>query len=770
MSTIGYNTPDHFVSLAKKLKPDWYKNTCNYYIGLALSNKDTSVLEREMNAFHGIIDKKDYHFILNPYNFNEDRLKNLPGRLRNYDLISPIWRRYMGEYSKGTNNFSAIAVNPDVENSFENGLMEMVNGHLRQMAANSLNAAGIDSGVASKEVPNLADTVKQHKQTLKEARADLAQERLDALKYLVDDESIRLRCYSDWINYSEFYTYRDIQNDDVFKEAVPIEEYYPIDNGKDFVEDHDAGVRITKMTIPEVITYFGDRLTNEEIKYLRDLANKFNGGSGSTTVTATFIKDLENIESVGVNDSSIDPQMAYHFCDDQGFVEVAHVVYKTQVQIKILNYINPLGEERQVEVGIKYKLDEASGDIKLDTAYRVRVYEQYRLGGEHAGIYTKPEEIAVQRTDINNNNVCKLPYNGRRRLFAGFPPHGIIKTLLPYQIFINILNLSRERAIAKNHGKIMTIPESFVMGDSKLTDNEKIYFMLADGKLYLDDSNPNFATAVQALKSVETGDAQYILGLGQLIEETKLAAQEDVDMNRQRFGETLASDGKYTTQQALIRSSLGSVIINDLFNKTFEKDYQADMDYSKVAWLDGKKGYYLNSDRQVAFFDINGVEHAETSYGIFATNNSIEQEKIDQLKDLAFSAAQNGDLLTAAESVNATSSSKLKDIIARYQEMQQTRAENAQKSAQDGAMQVEQVKSQTEQAKLQSAERIAKYQGQIDLRLKEMDILITRLKIASEEEKASVEAELENKKLELQNFIDSQESTVEEDQKMLGLR
>jgi len=767
MTNLGHTPPDHLIITSKKMKPEWYKNTLNYYVGLAISYKDIAELDRQRRAFGGSLDSSDYHFVLNPYNFTEDRFANLPGRLRNYDIIQPVWRRYMGEYSKSTHNFTVIGVNPEVENQFENGLMEMVNGKVRQLAANALNAEGIDSGIKSKDVSNVDDAVRSHKATYKQTRAMLANERLDILNHTTGDETIRLRCYSDWINYSEFYTVRDVRHDDVYKEAVPVEEYYAIDNGKEFVEDNDAGVRIRQMTIPQILEYFGTDLTKTEYNYLRDLSLQY--AKGIYTVKGSLIYNPNNVEIDGQSKSGLDPLKDYKFCDSQGYLDVIHTVYKTQIPTRILTFINPLGEELQTEVTDSYKIDPSIGDIGIEIVYRNRVWGQYRLGEEASGVYMKPKEIDVQRTDINNNNICKLPYNGRRRLFPGFPSHGILKTLMPYQIFINILYLTRERAIAKNHGKIMTIPQSFINSNGNLEDEEKIYYMLADGKLYVDDTGPNFANAIQGLKSVETGDGDYILGLGALIQETKLSAQEDVDMNRQRFGETAPSDGKYTTQQALIRSSLGSAIINDLFAKTFEKDYDADMDYSKVAWINGKKGTYLNSDRQVAFFDINGTEHAETSFGIFATGGQVEQEKIDQLKEFAFSAGQNGDLLIAAQAVNLNDSGKLQEHIEKYDQLVQTRNENAAKSEQESNQAVEQIKQQNEQAKIESAENIAKFNGQIKLKIKELDILETELKISSAEDIAGVKAQIEDKKAELQSFIQTSAEAVEKDQAMLGL-
>jgi hypothetical protein len=762
-----YPTPNHLVSTTEKMKSTWYKNTCNYYINLATNFKDTDALNRDIRAFSGQIDKKDYHFILNPYNFKEERFKNLPGRLRNYDIISPIWRRYMGEYSKSNNLFGVISVNDHIETQMEFGLMQLVNERLTQLAANSLNAAGIESGIESRSVPNLSDDVKTFKANWKQTRAELGQERLNVLRYSVDDESIRNRAYSDWINYGEFYTFRDLHHNDVYKEAVPVDEYYPISNGRDNVEDHDAGVRIRFMTIPQVLEVFGSKLTKDEYKYLTELSNTF--AEGYTTIKGSIIYDKTNIEAELAMKDSFSETADYRFCDTQGYLEVAHVPYKTMVEVKVLTYENELGEVLEVEVNKNYKLDEASGDIKTEIVYRTRVWEQYRLGDEITGLYLKPSEIPVQRTDINNENICKLPYNGRVRMFPGFPNHGIINTLLPYQIFINILYLSRERAIARNHGKILIVPRSFVRGDGDLTDNEIIYYATADGKLYVDDTSPTFSVGVQGMKSVDTGDSEYILGLGRLIEETKNAAREDVDMNRQRVGETLASDGKFTTQQAIIRSSLGSAIINDLFNKTLEKDYDADLDYSKIAWIDGKKGHYVNSDRQVAYYDINGIEHAETSYGTFTISNSKEQDKINNLRDLAFSAAQNGDFVIASESIMADSSTRLNQIIRDYQDIAEKRRENAEKEARESQERIAQSNAATEKEKLTSEERIAQYDGSIKIKLKEIDVLIARLKIAGDAEKADIDNQIKEKQLELQRYIADNKLAVDQAQSNLGL-
>lgn len=63
-------------------------------------------------------------------------------------------------------------------------------------------------------------------------------------------------------------------------------------------------------------------------------------------------------------------------------------------------------------------------------------------------------------------------------------------------------------------------------------------------------------------------------------------------MTPQRYGEIANSAGKGVTDEAVIRGSMGSVIIEFIFDKMRERDYQAEMDYTKLAWIDGLNTSY----------------------------------------------------------------------------------------------------------------------------------------------------------------------------------
>ena len=143
-------------------------------------------------------------------------------------------------------------------------------------------------------------------------------------------------------------------------------------------------------------------------------------------------------------------------------------------------------------------------------------------------------------------------------------------------------------------------------------------------------------------------------------------------VNRQRQGMVGNYEGKATSQQAIVQSSH---ITEDLFRKLsrFEqRDLQALLDYSKEAWLTGKKGMYVMSDGTKELFDIESMQHMESEYGIFLSDSGQDQDKLDILKQLAQSMVQNGvPASTIAEMVDADNFSQIKEKIKGAEKMQQ---------------------------------------------------------------------------------------------------
>jgi hypothetical protein len=132
--------------------------------------------------------------------------------------------------------------------------------------------------------------------------------------------------------------------------------------------------------------------------------------------------------------------------------------------------------------------------------------------------------------------------------------------------------------------------------------------------------------------------SQYITLLDSILMEWEKIS----GVSRQRQGEIGAYEGKASSQQAILQSSH---ITEDLFRK-FERmeqrDFQALLDYSKEAWLTGKKGMFVMPDGTTDFLDVNSLQHMETNYGIFVSDAGKDQEKLQNIKGLTQAMMQNG--------------------------------------------------------------------------------------------------------------------------------
>ena len=158
-----------------------------------------------------------------------------------------------------------------------------------------------------------------------------------------------------------------------------------------------------------------------------------------------------------------------------------------------------------------------------------------------------------------------------------------------------------------------------------------------------------------------------------------------------------------------------------------EIDYQANLDYSKAAWIEGKQGAYIDPNtNEVVVVDLDGTSDWNHNLAVFIRNNTEVNNKLRQMQDLAFSAAQNGDLDIA---IDAISSNSLRQIAKRIKDGVEARREyeeNLAKIEQEGRANVEQIISDREAANRE----FESYQKQAD---RDNQLVIEQMKIESNE-------------------------------------
>lgn len=711
--------PNQRVSSKAKKKKDFYIPTINFVVAQAQAHSNKSVLEKRLKAAKGIIDDDVYQYVLNPYNTDSELLKEFPGELRNYDMIIPILERYVGEYIRGRDSFLAKVNNSDAIYRKTKELNEVITKMATQQYINMLE---VETGADNQNVPDIGEFVAEFKSNWIDERAIEAKDALDAIRDWQDMDDKQRDMFINLIIFGETYSYTEVNRDDVTYEVVSPLEFYPIGNGNKYVEDQDRCCRISLMSVDQILNKFRDDLKTKDIKFLEELVKHSIVGK-PTFVPYEYLEggdlrmDSTGSTEGGLFSASINSEQVY----------VHHAVLTSKVKVGILTYTNELGQEDEREVDEDYILDTVIGDIDIEWVWLNQLMHGWRIGNTTFGIYIPLRPVEVQRNELGNSSKVKNPYNGITSISGGTFITSIVERLLPYAALRNIYELQLERAVAKYDGNMLIMPESLVSKASKhMTSAKRILYAKMDGKFYVDDSKASAINAIGAIKSVALGDAQYIVGMRNLITSIEEAAMRGVNMNDQRYGDIDSSAGKGTTEEAIQRSSTGSILLFESFNRLREKDYEGVIDFSKVAWADRAQ----DNEELGSFVTTDGIKQLTISQdyllsniGIHIKNRSIEANKQAALKDLAFAMGQNGNFDVAVEALESDNTIELRNFVKQAHKLNIEREQANSQSERDNNMQIAQLAAQEKQAERDSKEKIAsdKNQTTIDVKLIEVN-------------------------------------------------
>ena len=660
--------PNQRVSDKEKRKKSWYIPCTNYIIDRAISVNNKQETISNLRAANGEIDEESIQYVLRPYSKSITDIQGsgknkFPDTIRKIDYITPIKERYLGEFIKQYSNYQVYIHDSDAVFQRNRDLAKAVEGKLIEEFVKLVESHG------EEDIQHL-DFDKFAKDFIEEwvdERVIDAQKRVNLLNDLIDAGVVYIQQFFYWWATEECYSYRHIVSNEVRYEVVAPWEYYRIDSGNLFVEDDDMGMRKYKMSINQVIDIFRDKLDEEDLNYVRSLLDK-HSDDGRITVPHHLIRDRAAFNLYNYA-NTVTTAANYDLTDSSRMIDVYHCIWKTEKKIKILTYVDgATGEIKEIEVPADYKLDEFAGDLDLRTDWINEVWHSYRFGGRDEGFYLPAEPIEVQREEINNSSICKLPYNGIKGLLKNNDINPIPKRLIIYQELLRLYNYQREKAIAK-FKTFNLIPESLLLDGENMTLEERLSYAAVDDILPFNDADVDPAV-LQGIKNLyNQGAERYIQILSEVIETIKKEAMDMANMNEQRFGDIDAQAGKSVTEYAITKATTGSILMFEMFNKFRERDYMANLDFSKAAWINGKTGSYIDpSTKGVMYVDIDGIEHLGTNLGIFIRNSHLEEEKLQQYREVAFSASQNGDFSLAADAIHSDNSTEIRRLIKKADE------------------------------------------------------------------------------------------------------
>lgn len=719
-----FQFPQQKVSGEEKAKPKWYANSIDYIISLGQSMNDRSDDEVKLRVLHGDIPNEFYKKTLNPYNASQEKYKHFPATLRNYDIMSDIVRRYIGEYFKGNHQFIVGANNPNIvinrdaalkkkiteaaEQAFQQEFQKRYQQLVQQAQQQGQSPDSVDPQNA---MPNAEEFVNDFNRDYIDKESKQGQDILNYVRDMTDDIIIYLTNFFNYCSLGECYSYSEIRNHKIYKESVPVLEAYPIPNNNMFIEDHDMFARKLMMSYNQIMDMFDDDLSFDDKQYLENYYSNYRDSSHGRTLTYKefyeayanvcdkFSKDERNF----FKQNNLSP-----YEKNSNLYEVWHVVWRGFAKRGILTFINEIGMQDQRVVEEDYVLNPQAGDIDISWEWEQQVYEGYRIGTRYTGIYPiKARPITYQRKG-------KLPYNGIMEVIPYMGKFSIINIITPFQVLRNIIAYHQEMVIAKNKMMILMLPKSLIVNDAE----DVIYKMAADGTLLVDDEDDAGGVKMQQVRMLNANMGQYITELTNLKEQIKLEARELVDMNAQRYGQIAQSAGATTTQNAITQSSTGSIIIFQMFDEFRRKDYDRDIDYAKLAFIDGLDVAYndkVDGKRHYLSLDVNSFICSD--YSVTVRNTAKEIDKVQQLKQWAFSAAQNGDLEAALAAITGDNVSAISDSIKQFTEIKRKHEEQMKQVDQQIQEQANQMKLAEIQAKGDQDRQTLALKAQYDLQL-----------------------------------------------------
>lgn len=691
-----YDFPRQRVSNAEKNKPEWYAGCCDWIIAQGQNIRNSSDLEKKYRVLKGDIPSEFYKKILNPYNATNEKYTRFPATMRNYDIMKGVIRRYVSEYIKNPHDFIVGANNPEVILARNSKLrqelafivQEQIAAKIQESYTNWVNQGNDPQQFNPQEQFNIEEFIADFNEKYIDDISAQGQEILNVIRDITEDKLIYSRAYFEWVTFGECYTYTDVIGEKIIKRVVSLRDAFPIPNDNMFAEDYDMFAERRKLTYQQIIDEFDEYLTDVDRKFLEDYY-ALNGHPTTPLDFATYERFYPDICSRFNKEDraffSKEPSMIRDL--NSNLYDVWHVVWRGEIRRCIVTYQNQAGFISTRIEEDDYELNFDIGDISMEYIYVPQVYESTRIGCRQYAIYPyKARAIAYNRNG-------KLPYNGMNELFPGFGKFSILDIVTPFQVFYNIVAYHREMVLAKNKLNVLMIAKSLL---GKVPE-DTIYKMIADGVLYIDDSEDQGMLRAQQVRFLQNNIGDYLTQLTNLLADIENTAKMQVDMTPQRYGDIANSAGKGTTQEAIVRGSMGSVIIEYMMDLMRERDYARDMDYSKFAWIDGLNTSYRDDENNLKYVSVDIDKHIYADYVIKAKNSIKEQEKLNQLKQFAFSAAQNGDLTAAVAAIQGDNVAAIVKLINKFND-EKTAHENELKQLDQ---QLEQMKQEFELQKIQ---------------------------------------------------------------------
>jgi hypothetical protein len=688
----AYFYPKQFISKKEKESESWIKSTLDYFANIAFAQYKQNVNFRQnYRLFNGEFNFQDYN---NSAEIQEmiqylsdvpEQDPEIPQHLRHYSIVTPPVNQLKGELNNRPHKYKVKAIDDDAVNETIDFRTNLIKDFFLQNLYASLEGQDVTPEQRMEMEQQIQNQVLDYTSTAEE----WANKLLNALKYTFNFKDKSQQSFLDFlITGKEFHHFYPDNSRIGFNYKVenPSNVWYLANRNAQTTNDCWALGTIEVLSMSEIIDRY--TLTGEEVEHLNEKSLQ-NLRNNEYSPLAPALPDPQDplwqltFENVGdFANGGIDTNV-FSFNSQHAFTVIT-CYWQSKKRIFKRTFLDEDGYQQEMFVSEDYQMDKEIGDISLEELWINEWWRGVKIG---ADIYIEVEPLEF---------IDRAPIVGIINTSRNTQGKSLLDLLKPYQILYNICMNQIWELLEKEIGVVF-------LGDLKVVprkdSQDPIETMLWNarnrGTLLIDTSIENTGGAVQfnqfsRLDLTRSAEIQVRI---QLAQQLRQEAYTLVGITPQRLGSAQASEAATVNNNALQQSFAQTETWFAWHDSTIRDVYQTILEIAQYIELQKPSSTlnYLNSDLENVFLKITNNELLHELF-VFVSSYAEDKQTLDQLKQLAQPAMQNGaELSEMLDLFTADSERSLRRTLQDVQKRKQAILD------QQNAMQQQQMEQQQEQ-------------------------------------------------------------------------
>ena len=697
MKTINDITGQRLTEYQKNAnKKAWYKTNADR---ISHKHNDTIYLQGDVSEsrrmkvnydlFNNILNLEEFNYVCKPYGGD---VGELPAKMTNKDIVSGKIKAILGMEMKRPFAYNAIAVNPEATTRKEQEELRLLKDSIYSSIMLPIKAQIEEQKLAEMQGQELTPDQQREIQTQveqelqsktpEEIKKYMAREHKDPveimsqqlLEYLIQKCDLKRKfnlALKHGLLSAKGIMYVGILNGEPEVWNVNSMRFNG-DTSPDiqFIEEGEYASCEYPMQPSEIVKYFGDELTEEEM----DKIYKGWIGERANLSEEDLFHKIENQAREHINDNET--------------LTVIHTVWKALRKIGFLTYIKEDSQEPlKMLVSENYELNPDAGDISLEWEWIPEVYETWTIKTIEP-IYLKMQPIPGQNKDIDNLYHCPLPYYGVIYDNMNSTPTSLMDRLKMFQYLYNIIHYRIEILVASDRGKKVLMNINAIPASAGIDIKKWQYFMDSTPTMWYDPNEEgvgSYGDANTIAKVIDLSMASVIDQYMNLAEAIRQQCGRSVGITDQVEGQIGPNDSVGGTRTALIQSSHILEPYFELHNYVKRNVLQTLLETAKVAYGGSgqKKLTYVLDDMSQRILELDTELLDNSTVGVFVSNSAKAEEAKETIRQLAHAALQSQkiEMSDVISIIRQESISEAEELL-RMAEMQRMEREQQQQQSQ----------------------------------------------------------------------------------------